>query len=185
MGSFTTVNGAELGGGLFLDSTASSTELVLSVEQRAITIDPIVTVTADVCLSHTTLMTISNTGSGGVAVSAMDLDDSEFTISETLPFTIVAGSSQAVTLTFAPARAGLDRLTVSITHDAADDLIVDLEHDRAGPIWMVGPMVRFRDAPRAAQGVSPPLGRDSAAILDELGYDAARVLDLQARDIIG
>jgi crotonobetainyl-CoA:carnitine CoA-transferase CaiB-like acyl-CoA transferase len=45
-------------------------------------------------------------------------------------------------------------------------------------------MVRFRDAPLAAQGASPPLGRDSAAILDQLGYDADRVSDLQERGII-
>ena len=45
-------------------------------------------------------------------------------------------------------------------------------------------MVRFRDAPLAVQGASPPLGRDNAAILHELGYDAEHVSDLQERGLI-
>ena len=75
---------------------------------------------------------------------------------------------------------------------AADDpqvrhngMIVELEHPRAGKLDVLGTPIRLGDTPPTHAGPPPDLGADSRAVLEELGYDAARLDDLQARNIIG
>ena len=52
----------------------------------------------------------------------------------------------------------------------ANDLVVELEHSIAGPVKMVGPMLKMGDAPLRATKASPALGEDTAEILGHLGY---------------
>ena len=57
--------------------------------------------------------------------------------------------------------------------------IVHLEHALSGPQRQVGPMLQMSESPLAAQGASPPLGRDTDAILAEAGYNADEVAELR------
>ncbi len=52
----------------------------------------------------------------------------------------------------------------------ANDGIVALEHELSGPQRQAAPVLKMSAAPLAAQGSSPPLGRDTDAILAEAGY---------------
>jgi crotonobetainyl-CoA:carnitine CoA-transferase CaiB-like acyl-CoA transferase len=65
----------------------------------------------------------------------------------------------------------------------ANDLVVDLDHDLAGPLKMVGPTLKMSDTPMHAQSASPPLGRDTDAILTALGYSADRIAELRAKGV--
>lgn len=67
----------------------------------------------------------------------------------------------------------------------ANEMVVELEHDLAGPQRQVGPLMRMSRSPLAAQGSSPPLGRDTDAVMEEGGYSAGEIAELRARAIIG
>ena len=57
----------------------------------------------------------------------------------------------------------------------ANDYVVDLEHDLTGPQRMAAPPWQMSDSPPAAQGASPPLGRDTRKWLTGLGYSEAEI----------
>ncbi|MPZ99667.1 MAG: hypothetical protein GEU80_10095 [Dehalococcoidia bacterium] len=57
----------------------------------------------------------------------------------------------------------------------ANGYAVDVEHDLAGPATMVSPAWKMSASPPAAQGASPPLGRDTDAILSSVGYSAEEI----------
>jgi crotonobetainyl-CoA:carnitine CoA-transferase CaiB-like acyl-CoA transferase len=61
----------------------------------------------------------------------------------------------------------------------ANDGIVELEHDLSGPQRQVGPVLKMSATPLAAQGASPPLGRDTEAILAEAGYSTDEIATLR------
>ncbi len=66
----------------------------------------------------------------------------------------------------------------------ANEMVVDLNHDLSGPQRQVGPLLKMSATPTAAQGSSPPLGRDTDAIVASAGYSAEDLADLRTRGII-
>ncbi len=61
----------------------------------------------------------------------------------------------------------------------ANDLVVELDHPLAGPLEMVGPIVKMTDTPTEVQGPSPALGQHTDELLARLGYDSARIAALK------
>lgn len=66
----------------------------------------------------------------------------------------------------------------------ANEMVVDLEHDTTGPQRQVGPLLKMSESPLAAQGSSPPLGRDTDDIVGSAGYSAEEIADLRERGVI-
>ena len=66
----------------------------------------------------------------------------------------------------------------------ANEFVVELEHDIAGPQSMVAPPHKMSVSPPTAQGASPPLGRDTDAILAAAGYSDAEIERLRATGVI-
>jgi crotonobetainyl-CoA:carnitine CoA-transferase CaiB-like acyl-CoA transferase len=64
-------------------------------------------------------------------------------------------------------------------------MMVDLDHELSGPEQQVAPILEFRNAPLEAQGSSPPLGRDTDAIVAGAGYGAKEIAELRERGVIG
>ena len=67
---------------------------------------------------------------------------------------------------------------------SANEMIVELNHDLAGPQRQVGPLLQMSQTPLAAQGSSPPLGRDTDAILAAAGYNPDEIAQLRAAAVI-
>ena len=65
----------------------------------------------------------------------------------------------------------------------ANDLVVELEHSLAGPLKMVGPLLKMSETALAVTRASPALGEHSAEILGQLGYSDEQVRDLKDRGI--
>lgn len=89
-------------------------------------------------------------------------------------------------------REGVPAGPVNFGEDMLDDpqvqangMIVELEHDLSGPQRQVGPIIGFAKAPLAAQGASPPLGRDSDEYVRRAGFDDAEIASLRERGIVG
>lgn len=66
----------------------------------------------------------------------------------------------------------------------ANEMVVDLNHDLSGPQRQVGPLLKMSATPTAAQGSSPPLGRDTEAIVRDAGYGDAEIEELRAAGVI-
>lgn len=66
----------------------------------------------------------------------------------------------------------------------AREMVVDVEHSRAGRMKTLGLPVKFSHTPGRVHGPAPLLGEHSRAILAEAGYDAASIDDLIARGIV-
>jgi crotonobetainyl-CoA:carnitine CoA-transferase CaiB-like acyl-CoA transferase len=67
----------------------------------------------------------------------------------------------------------------------ANEMVVPLEHDISGPQRQVGPLLKMSASPLAAQGSSPPLGRDTDDIVALAGYTEAEIAGLRERGVIG
>jgi formyl-CoA transferase len=67
----------------------------------------------------------------------------------------------------------------------ANGMIVELEHDLTGPQRQVAPLMKMSATPLAAQGSSPPLGRDTDEFMELAGYSADEIIALRARGVIG
>jgi len=67
---------------------------------------------------------------------------------------------------------------------AANEMIVELNHELAGPQRQVGPLLQMSATPLAAQSSSPPLGRDTDAIVADAGYSEAEIQQLRAAGVI-
>lgn len=89
-------------------------------------------------------------------------------------------------------REGVPASPVNFTEDLindpqvlANEMMVDLDHDLSGPQRQVGPLLDFSVTPLEAQGASPPIDRDTDAVLLAAGYTAAQVADLRAQGVVG
>ncbi|MFY9290744.1 MAG: CoA transferase, partial [Methylorubrum rhodinum] len=67
----------------------------------------------------------------------------------------------------------------------AREMVVAVDHARAGRMETLGLPVKFSQTPGRVHGPAPLLGEHSRAILTEVGYDAAQSDDLIARGIVG
>ena len=65
-----------------------------------------------------------------------------------------------------------------------NEYIVELVHDLSGPQTMVAPPHRMSVSPPKPQGASPPLGRDTDAILTAAGYDEEQLAAMRAAGAI-
>ncbi|MDP6606803.1 MAG: CoA transferase, partial [Dehalococcoidia bacterium] len=88
-------------------------------------------------------------------------------------------------------REGVPAGPVSFAEDMAHDpqvvdneFVVDLEHDLAGPQRQVAPIVKFSKSPLAAQGSSPPLGRDTDDLVRGASYSDDQIAELREAGII-
>ena len=78
--------------------------------------------------------------------------------------------------------AGPVRFTEELFDDPqvmANNLVVELEHAQAGPLKMVGPLVKMSQTPLETKSASPALGQHTAEILTALGYSAEDVQRLR------
>ena len=66
----------------------------------------------------------------------------------------------------------------------ARELIVELDHPDIGLVRQPKPAARFDRTPARIQGPAPRIGEHSAAILAELGLDAAEIERLAAAKVI-
>jgi crotonobetainyl-CoA:carnitine CoA-transferase CaiB-like acyl-CoA transferase len=62
----------------------------------------------------------------------------------------------------------------------ANDMMVDLEHDLAGSVKMVAPILKFSKTQNEAQAASPPLGRDTDGLLREAGFSDEEIAKMKA-----
>lgn len=67
-----------------------------------------------------------------------------------------------------------------LTHEQilANDLLAEYAHPQAGVIRQPRPAARFDATPAAIRGPAPALGADTAALLEELGFDGQEVESL-------
>ncbi len=65
-----------------------------------------------------------------------------------------------------------------------NEYVVHLDHDLSGPQSMVAPPHKMSESPPTAQGASPPLGRDTDAILASAGYSEDEIVALRAADVV-
>ncbi|MFE1597581.1 CaiB/BaiF CoA transferase family protein [Methylobacterium sp. ID0610] len=66
----------------------------------------------------------------------------------------------------------------------AREMVVEVDHPRAGPMRTLGLPVKFSGTPGRVHGPAPLLGEHSRAILGQHGYDAAAIDDLIARGVV-
>lgn len=69
-----------------------------------------------------------------------------------------------------------------LTHEQilANDLLAEYVHPEAGRIRQPRPAARFDATPACIRGPAPALGADTAALLDELGFDEGQIQLLMA-----
>ena len=66
----------------------------------------------------------------------------------------------------------------------AREMVVEVEHARAGRMSTLGLPVKFSATPGRVHGPAPLLGEHSRAILAQAGYDGAAIDDLIARGVV-
>jgi crotonobetainyl-CoA:carnitine CoA-transferase CaiB-like acyl-CoA transferase len=64
------------------------------------------------------------------------------------------------------------------------ELIVALDHPDIGPVRQPKPAARFDLTPAQIQGPAPRIGEHGAAILSELGLEAAEIERLAAEQVV-
>ncbi len=69
-------------------------------------------------------------------------------------------------------------------HIRARETITEVD-SAGGPATQVGVGPKLSDTPGAPGRQGPPPGRDTDAILRELGYDAGRIAALRAQGVVG
>ena len=88
-------------------------------------------------------------------------------------------------------RLGVPASKVNLAEELADDpgvqeagIMIELEHEIAGPEQFVGPLVEMSGSPTGSPRPSPLLGRHTREILEEAGLAADEVDDLYERGAI-
>jgi crotonobetainyl-CoA:carnitine CoA-transferase CaiB-like acyl-CoA transferase len=80
-------------------------------------------------------------------------------------------------------------LTIAEMHDhpqtRARDMVVKVEHEKAGPVETLGQPIKFSRTPGSVRRGAPTFGQDSRAILAELGYDEEAVERMTATGAVG
>jgi len=66
----------------------------------------------------------------------------------------------------------------------ANEMVVELEHPRAGKLRVLGTPIRLSGTPAATRRLPPDLGEHSAQLLEELGYEATQIARLQEDGVI-
>jgi len=69
-------------------------------------------------------------------------------------------------------------------HVRAREMVVTVEHPRAGRLETLGVPVKLSATPGAVRRPAPTLGEHTDEVLRELGYDEAAIRDLRARGIV-
>ena len=64
------------------------------------------------------------------------------------------------------------------------EMAVEVEHPRAGRSRVLGIPVKLSSTPGSIRRPAPTLGQHTDEVLKELGYDAAAVANLKARNIV-
>jgi crotonobetainyl-CoA:carnitine CoA-transferase CaiB-like acyl-CoA transferase len=67
----------------------------------------------------------------------------------------------------------------------AQNLVVDLEHNRIGPYRGFAGAIGFGDHPAPEAFAAPALGQDSEELLKEAGYDTERITYLKSLGVLG
>jgi len=67
----------------------------------------------------------------------------------------------------------------------ARDYFWDAPHTTAGTVRQLGSPMRFSRTPARRDRAAPLLGEDSAAVLAELGYDAAEMRSMLEQKVVG
>jgi crotonobetainyl-CoA:carnitine CoA-transferase CaiB-like acyl-CoA transferase len=83
--------------------------------------------------------------------------------------------------------AGPVQFPEEMAHEAqvrANGLMVELEHEVSGPQQTVGPILKFSTAGAPELRASPPLGRDTDACLEEIGYSEAEIAELRSSGVV-
>ncbi|MGH7276722.1 MAG: CaiB/BaiF CoA transferase family protein [Candidatus Rokuibacteriota bacterium] len=65
------------------------------------------------------------------------------------------------------------------------DMIHEYDHPEVGRLRMMGQPLVFAGTPTRDPGPPPTLGQHTDAVLEELGYPAARIAELRARRVLG
>ena len=66
----------------------------------------------------------------------------------------------------------------------ANDYVVKLNHELSGPQWLAAPPWKMSVTPPQPQGASPPLGRDTDAVLASAGYSAEQIEALRRAGVV-
>jgi crotonobetainyl-CoA:carnitine CoA-transferase CaiB-like acyl-CoA transferase len=64
----------------------------------------------------------------------------------------------------------------------ANGIVVETEHEKAGLLRQARPAARFSGMPAEIRRGAPALGQDTETILGELGYSAADIAALRAKE---
>lgn len=66
----------------------------------------------------------------------------------------------------------------------ANDMVVELQHSKAGKIRMAGPMVKMSETPLQIDSASPGLGEHTELILNSLGYTTQDISILRKNGVV-
>jgi len=69
-------------------------------------------------------------------------------------------------------------------HTRARDMVVEVEHARAGTVSTLGLPIKFSRTPGGVRSGAPVLGQHTRAILAELGFDEAAIEDLARKKAV-
>jgi crotonobetainyl-CoA:carnitine CoA-transferase CaiB-like acyl-CoA transferase len=102
---------------------------------------------------------------------------------------IAARDADEVVAAFTGAQAAVARVNdvADIARDpqyAALDTFVEVPDEELGTVTMQNVLFRMSETPGAIRWAGPPLGRHTDEVLDELGYTAAEIADLRAREVV-
>lgn len=68
---------------------------------------------------------------------------------------------------------------------SANEMIVEMDHPRAGKMQLLGTPVRLHSTPATYRTPPPDLGADNKTVLAELGYTTEQIADLERQGIFG
>ena len=66
----------------------------------------------------------------------------------------------------------------------ANDMVVEVNHSKAGKVRMAGPMIKMSKTPLEAKSASPALGEHTEEILLEIGYSQENIDQFYSNDVV-